>query len=550
MTSPTTRSRRHYIHRTNKPGRPALALLAMAAFSTCASFTLGVPLPPGGATGLPGSPGPAGTVIRDALVPFEIRNTSGTVVMRGNVQDRILRLPTGVLSFQPRIRDVTGSTSFGISRVTRQGLSTFLTDVDASTTGLGFAAPTFCSRSGDGDTLDYSFSFSPVFRGSDSKFFWAITDADQYALTGRMTLQLEDGTSTTITVAAPIIDTTPPQVRITSPSPEACVCPDTLGMVTIQGVACDPESDMSYRVRIRRSSGADGTGWTDLTPTTTERCSVGTLAQWNTTGQPDGEYIVLLEATNQVGLTSSAAIEIYYTSSVPSPTIRTPDTSHVIGGTVCIDGTVSPRCFSNYTVEYRTAGSGAYLPIDPARPVYSERVVNDPMGSWNTRAVLDGSYDVRVRVTDPCGRSSQTIRTVEVDNTAPVARITSISPCDWISGLVDIRGEVFDRNLSSWVLEYTGGGARDWQRIASGSGNIRAGDTIAIWDTTSLPRCAYTIRLRATDTSRLGCTALSSNQTVDMASVNIGCEVDLNGDGVLDLFDFLEFSNKFALGCP
>lgn len=524
-------------------------LLALAALCATASPVLAVPLGPGERVALPGSCVGGGVVIRDTLVPFTIFDSFGAS-LSGSVQDRIIRQPDGTLNFEPRIRDVTGSSTRSITIVDRTGFSGFTTDVDWSTCSLGLGAPTEATRTGDGDRITYDFNFASIFRGQDSRSFRAITNADQFAVNGRMTLQLSDGTSTTITVAAPVIDTTPPEVRITSPGPESCVCPDAQGQVTISGVACDPESDMSYRVRIRRSSGADGTGWTELTPTTTERCSVGTLAQWNAVGQPDGEYIVLLEAINEVGLVSSAAIEIYYTSSVPSPTIRTPEPGHVIGGTVCIDGTVNPRCFSSYTVEYRTSGTGSYTPIDPISPIYTERVVNDPLGFWNTRTVADGSYDVRVRVTDPCGRNSQSVFTIEVDNTPPVARIMSITPCEWIGGLVDVRGEVFDRNLSSWVLEYTGGDERGWRTIATGSGNIRAGDTIAVWDTTSLPRCAYTVRLRATDTSRLGCTALSRNQTVDQVSVNVGCQADIDGDGQLTLFDFLAFQNLFVLGCP
>lgn len=526
--------------------RSLFAPLAALALAATAGQALAVPLSPGGSVTLPGSAGPPGTVVRDTIVPFQVRNSFGLIVLQGEVQDRVIRTASGALSFQPRIRNVSGPSAFGISRVVREGMDDFTTDVDWHTPGLGSSAPSSCSRSGDGDMLDYSFSFAPIFPGGDSRFFRSQTDADQFDLSGQMTIQLESGLSTTIVVSAPVIDTTPPNVSITSPSPESCVCP---GMVDIRGLACDPESDLSYTVRVRRSGDAGGTSWTLVNASSSERCSASSLASWNTAGLPGGDYIILVEAINQVGLTASAAIEVRLDTAANPAVIRTPADETIIGGTICLDGSVGASCFTSYTVDYRPTTGGPFLPVDTSTPVYTRAITNDPFANWNTRTVADGKYEVRVRVADICGRAANTNHIYEVDNTAPIAEITSVTPCEWITGLVDIKGQVFDKNINSWVLEYTGGGSRGWTRIASGTGNVSAGDTIAIWDTTSLARCAYTVRLRAGDKARVGCVAPSGNAASDMVSVNVGCEVDLNGDGTLDIFDFLEFSNKFSAGC-
>lgn len=526
------------------------SFVATAAITLAAGHAIAVPLSPGGSVTLPGGSGPPGTVIRDSIIPFEVRNSFGIVTLRGEVQDRVIRTSTGALSFQPRIRNVSGASAFGISRVIREGMDDFTTDVDWHTPGLGTSAPTSCTRSGDGDILDYSFSFAPIFPGGDSRFFRSLTDADQFNLSGQMTIQLENGLSTTITVSAPIIDTTPPQVRITSPSPESCVCPSTIGLVSIDGIACDPDSDMSYQVRVRRSSGADGTGWTELIPTTDEVCSTGRLALWNAAGQPDGEYIVEVEATNEVGLVSTAALEFRLNTVASPASIRTPVDGEIIGGNACLDGTVGEDCFANYRVDYRPAGGGSYLPVDGSSPIYTGRVINDPIAFWNTRTVLDGNYQVRVRVSDICDNTADVVRTYEVDNTAPIGRITSLVPCEWVNGKVEIKGEVFDKNIASWVLEYTGGDSRGWTRIDSGNDNIPAGGVIAEWDTKDLQRCAYTVRLRVADKARVGCFTPSGNGGGDQVSINVGCEADLDGNGVLDIFDFLAFSNLFSAGCP
>ncbi|NRA58689.1 MAG: hypothetical protein HRU13_11310 [Phycisphaerales bacterium] len=525
------------------------SVLSLAALTLSAGQAWCVPLSPGDRVTLPGSFSP-GTVIRDRLIPFTIIDGSGRS-RTGTIQDRVIRQADGTLVFRPSISGVGGTSSFGISRIVVEGFEGFSTDVDYDPSSFGSSAPTSCARSGDGDDLDYSFSFAPIFGGGSSRAFFARTDARQFdTAEGRINLVLEDGRSTTVVISGPVIDTTPPTVRITSPAPESCVCPFSIGLVSIDGIACDDESDMTYSVRIRRSGDADGTGWTELTPTTSEVCSTGRLALWNAASQPDGEYIVEVEAINEVGLVSTAVLEFRLNTVASPASIRTPEDGTIIGGRSCLDGTVGENCFSNYRVDYRPASGGSFLPVDASSPFYTGRVINDPIAFWDTRSVSDGDYQVRVRVSDICDNTADVLRTYEVDNTRPVARIDTPTPCEWISGQVEIKGEVFDKNLSSWVLEYTGGAQRSWRTIATGTNNVPSGGVIAEWDTSDLQRCAYTVRLRAADKARVGCIAPSGNATHDMVSVSVGCEADLNGDGKLDIFDFLAFQNLFTIGCP
>ena len=115
----------------------------------------------------------------------------------------MIRQADGTLVFRPWIRNVGGTSAFGISRVVVEGLEGFSTDVDFDPSSPGTAAPTSCARSGDGDDLDYSFSFAPIFVGSSARAIFAKTDARQFASgLGRINLVLEDGRSTTATTKA------------------------------------------------------------------------------------------------------------------------------------------------------------------------------------------------------------------------------------------------------------------------------------------------------------------------------------------------------------
>ncbi|MEO1008885.1 MAG: hypothetical protein AAFX79_09970 [Planctomycetota bacterium] len=538
------------IHRTVQSVRRVrlAACTALAALSVFAASVEAVPLPPGGVVPLSGSVGRPGVVVSDGGIPFSIPDGSGRVVT-GNVQNRVVRHADGTLSFSPRIRDVGGTSAFGIVRVIHEGFAGFATDVDYCVSCLGDVGPTLCGRSGDGDDLDYSFAFAPVFRGSSSRFFGPETDATQFDPTGgRFTIVLENGFRTTINIAAPVIDTTPPEVRITSPAPESCVCPSFV--TPIEVVVCDDESDLSWTVRARRSRDADGTGWTIISTGTIELCSPFTLTTWDTRGL-SGEYILEVEAINEVGLVTTAALEVRIDASVAPASLRTPVDGTIVGGNTCFDGTISQDCGGQYTVGYRPAGSGGgFVPVDPDSPVYFGGVINEPFAFWDTRSLADAKYEVRIRTENPCGDTADVSVVYEVDNTPPIAVVTNIEPCEWVGGVVPVRGEIFDKNIGGWVLEYTGGGSRRWNTIATGSGNIPAGGLIANWDTRSLQRCAYTLRLRASDTARRGCIAPSGNSTHDLLSVSVGCEADFDGDGELTIFDFLAFQTAFSAGCP
>jgi hypothetical protein len=480
-------------------------------------------------------------------VPFSVQNSSGITVFSGEIRDTVTRLPSGDLVFTAQVLNTSGIVATAVERVSRDGFLGYETDVDRNTCGTGSAFPEACRRSGDGDTLDYLFAFAPVFRNSSSRNFWCVSDARQFDVGGRMTIYLQNGLTTVIPISRPTTDTTRPDARITEPAPEACVCQ---GLVSIRGFTCDPESDVNWTLRARRSSDPNGTNWIQIASSTLENCGSFGLATWDTTGLPDGQYIIELEVVNEVGLSSTAAIEIFLSSSTSPAAIRYPGDNDILGGVTCVEGTIATSCFEQFTVWYLPPGGGGG-PVDPSNPVYTSQIVNDPAAYWDTRTVPDGMYTLSIWNESRCGPRAETYIDVEVDNTRPIAKILSITACEWYSGVVEITGEVFDLNIAGWVLEYTGGDSAGWTTIATGSGNISSGGLLANWDTTGLERCAYTVRLRASDKSRHGCQGLGGpGGASDMVSFNVGCYADCNGDGMLDVFDFLCFQDAFVMGCP
>lgn len=137
------------------------------------------------------NPNLAGVVQSDPLIPFEIVDAAGTVVIRGKLQDRVvLSNNLGTLVFAPRLRELEStdeSAAIIAMRVTgHDGVST---DIDFRTDGLGDVGPSFVSRSsGGGDVLTFRFDSPAISPPEESLFTSILTDAEHFARTGSTTI--------------------------------------------------------------------------------------------------------------------------------------------------------------------------------------------------------------------------------------------------------------------------------------------------------------------------------------------------------------------------
>jgi subtilisin-like proprotein convertase family protein len=342
-----------------------------------------------------------------------------------------------------------------------------------------------------------------------------------------------------------------PIVSIASPASFQTVC----DLTTITGtVNANGGEITSYKLEY--ASDAQGP-WTTFA-TGTGAVAAGTLGSWNTvaTGASEGYKLVRLTATNDLGISSSFGSVMYVDRTAPSIFIRSPLNNSIVGGSVCPNGAISDQTLVNYRIDYAPGPSFSnYNPIDPSMPVYTTPPSWDRMGTWNTlsggAAVADGTYRIRYQGTDTCGRTTTLTHDLTVDNTPPVALITSPTACQRLCGAVAIAGTASDLHLSSWVLQYTGGDAHNWVTIGSGVGNVNGG-TLATWNTSPLRPCAYVLRLVVSDTSQTAC-GTSSNVAEYYTGVNLGAYANCDqstGTPLLTANDFQCFINAYAAGCP
>jgi hypothetical protein len=342
-------------------------------------------------------------------------------------------------------------------------------------------------------------------------------------------------------------DATPPTANIVAPAFLGCAC----GTVTVTGVACDSDGDYGFdRLQYRKVNAEPADPWVQVGMFFSPVCAEGTLYTWNTVPVAEGWYTLLLTVENANGLQSQDTTIVLVDKHFETVDVRSPSDGAILGGTVCIDGTVVDHCFDHYRVDYRAGGAGAFIPVDALTPEYNTQVVTDQLATWNTSALADGAYELRVQGEDSCGNLLDVFVDVTIDNTAPAADITSPLQCAFIGGNVDINGMATDAHFDRYELQYIGGAATDWTDIIPDVAAPVAGGLLGTWNTAGLDPCAYTIRLIVHEDTVVDCCG-GSRSSVVYRTVDLASCCDVNRDGLANGLDVGALTDCLLGGiCP
>ena len=508
----------------------AACLVAAATFTATAQ----VDLTPGSSVVPPAANLPA-VIILDEVIPFDIRSGTGALLYRANFRNRVTRDGAGKLIFYSYVRDTQPGLNGIINKFERINFAGRSTKLFFDPTGGGTVAPSLASRSGAPGGL-ISLLYNPgIFSNVVNRPVGILTDATSFNNNGLTVIRLTSGESVALATAQP--GNSIPTAIITGPSPFSCAC----SPINITGTATASGGFLGYTVEYSASPAGP---WNTIVTSPAPVVS-GTLAVWDTSAIVSGDYFVRLRVANSDGSTDSFVTMMRVDSSAPTADLRAPVNGGIYGGVVCFDGTaIDNACFDSYALGYRKVGQPSFITFATS----TAPVINDPLGAANLGAVADGPYEVRFRVLDSCGRDSTVTRTVQIDNTAPVARITDPINCQSspLNSLVPIVGTAFDNNISSWTVSIVGGPYNSFVTIASGTGNI-VNSLLAQWDTTGLPACCYTIRLAVSDRASVNCS--TGHYSEFLTSIDLGgydCRTDFNDDGGIDGSDVDAFFEAWS----
>ncbi len=526
---------------------------------------MAVDLPPGGSaplSGVSGGCGP-GTVIHETSIPFQINSSGGTLLYEGTLRDRIVRLDaTGTLAFVRQVRGSNGALNGRVAEVACSGLTSFLTDVDYSTTSVGTVTPDTGWRSNSGSVVGFQFNESPVYGAQHSKFLHAITEAVEYEEAGKCTIALTTGEKATMLVKSPVRYTEPgcrpirfEDVPVGTMFPAggsfasngvlmhleefywdvgSCTNPTMNGSVMIDddGLACGSGQDlMVNNVNVAFDYGEP------LTDLVIYFGEYGGNVNLTVNGQCVSEAYV----SNFPPMVGGVTVDVYepnpgngcgrivlegniYEVSIggqefwidnilctpdvcfdddvpPIAELLAPPPATCVCDPTQIIGTADDANFDQYLLEYRGVTEATWHEIE----LGTTPVVNGLLGTWNAAGLAQGHYLIRLTVNDACGHSATAVNMVWLGTVFDNLTVREPDEGDILGGTVCVDGTAWDNYcFDEYYVEYLPQGGSGWNPVDPTQPVYTAtviNDPIAHWETIDLglPDGEYALRARATD---------------------------------------------------
>jgi hypothetical protein len=232
-------------------------------------------------------------------------------------------------------------------------------------------------------------------------------------------------------------------------------------------------------------------------------------------GLADGSHTFRVRATDAAGNVDPTAAVYTWTIDATAPGGGLADPGQFLRGTVALSASPSDTGAGVQSVDFQVSPANAdtwtSLGVD----------TTDPYGvDWDTTALADGVYDLRIVVTDNASNTSPStvVEDRVVDNTAPGA--TMNDPGAYLRGTVALGANATDAGsgVATVAFERSPAGAGSWTPVA------------ASWNTTGVADGLYDLRVRVTDNA--GNSTISapvSNRRVDNTKPSLTSSVPAAG---------------------
>ena len=235
-------------------------------------------------------------------------------------------------------------------------------------------------------------------------------------------------------------------------------------------------------------------------------------------GLADGSHTFQVRAADAPGNVDASPASTTWTIDATPPGGGLADPGQFLRGTVALTASPSDTGAGIQSVEFQLspadADSWTSLGIDTTDP-YTV--------SWDTTALADGVYDLRVVATDNASNSSPSavVEDRVVDNTAPDA--TMDDPGAYLRGTVSLGANATDAasGVASVAFERSPAGAGTWTAVA------------ATWDTTDSADGLYDLRVTVTDTAGNATTSAPvANRRVDNTRPSLTTSTPVDGSTI------------------
>jgi subtilase family serine protease/flagellar hook assembly protein FlgD/WD40 repeat protein len=294
-----------------------------------------------------------------------------------------------------------------------------------------------------------------------------------------------------------ILDRTPPALALQQPAEDAFVTRHA----PLRGSVADPRL-VEWRVDAVGNGGVAtplGSGTEPVDGL------LGTLDALD-----DGPYTLALAGADGAQNESSLARRITVDNTPPQAHIELAAGAVLRRGAqpIRVQGTAADLNLRDYVLSFGPGDAPAYFVEIRRATQGGEGVV---LADWNVASLPDGSYTLRLEVTDKAGLQAETQVALVLDGTPPLAQIDSPAEGSYVIEPIAILGTASDANLESWKLEGAPGTAAQafqFTLLAEGTSSITA-DVLREW--APLPADGpQTLRLTVIDKVAFSATATRS----------------------------------------
>jgi len=142
------------------------------------------------------------------------------------------------------------------------------------------------------------------------------------------------------------------------------------------------------------------------------------FALWDTTGVPDGPYVLRVSAKNDCGQVRNETRKVVVDNTPPTVSVNSLQNCDYIEGVVQIIGTALDAHMGSWALQYTGGNTNGWVTIGSG----NGNVNNDVLGTWDTSALPACAYAVRIVATDqavigcagPSRHRSEAVVTVNV----------------------------------------------------------------------------------------------------------------------------------------
>ncbi|WP_082507133.1 CARDB domain-containing protein [Duganella sp. Root336D2] len=223
------------------------------------------------------------------------------------------------------------------------------------------------------------------------------------------------------------------------------------------------------------------------------------LAAKSLEGLAEGSYALKVVAVDQAANRSDLQKTFAIDNTPPKPTLTAPADGSYLSirkNPVAVRGKVEEANPASFALRLAPAGAGGATDLASG----NGKPASELLANWDLSGLADGRYVLTLHAQDLAGLEADAAVTVTVDNTAPLAVITTPANGSYVRKAADIIGVARDENLQDYRIDIAPGGkaaAQRWSPLGSGSAAV---DNAVLLPWKALPADGvHTLRLTVTD---------------------------------------------------